>query len=70
MTDQQLNSITFYMGGSWVYDSLHDMPESNKQRLLGEFIDTHGQEVLDETIAYQANDYQDPMPKWLQQRCK
>ena len=67
MSDDQLNAICFYMGGSWVYDSLHNMPESNKQRLLGEFINNLGQDELDKTIAYLNNDHKGPMPKWLEQ---
>jgi len=69
MTEEQLSAITFYMGGSWVYQALHDMPDANKRVLLGEFIDNIGQDVLDETIAYLNNDYQGPMPQWLADRC-
>ncbi len=68
MNDEQLNAITFYMGGSWVYDAIYDMPDANKQRLLGEFIAAHGQELLDETILYIANDHQGSQPKWLATR--
>lgn len=68
MSELQLQAISFYLGGSWVYDSIYDMPDSNKERLLAEFIDCHGQDVLDETIAYIQRDHADPMPKWLANR--
>ena len=55
------------MGGSWVYDALHDMPDANKAILLFEFISSVGQDVLDETISYLSSQ-QDPMPSWLVDR--
>jgi len=70
MNELELQAISFYMGGSWVYDAIYDMPEINKQRLLAEFIACQGQEVLDETIAYGQRDYEAPMPTWLVERCK
>jgi len=69
MSDDSLNAICFYMGGSWVYQALHNISHVNKRVLLLEFIDNVGQDVLDETITYIKNNHEGPMPKWLEQRC-
>lgn len=69
MKDEVFNAICFYMGGSWVYQALHDVPESFKQKLKLQFIDNVGEEELEETIAYVKGGCEGPMPKWLAQQC-
>ena len=63
--DDQFYAVTFYMGGSWVYDALHDISDEQKKHLIMGFIDQCGKQALNDLILHQADPDNVPIPACL-----
>lgn len=62
----QFYAVCFYMGGSWVYDSLHDITTEQKRLLVDNFTDSVGHFALAELVDHVKND--GPIPKCMEKR--